>query len=167
MGDAFARSFAAGDAKSVAAMFTEDAELIDETGERTARATGDRRVLHSDLSSEAAVDDRDCDRFAAVPEPRRRQGRRPHASQISRRAGRHSADTPFFMSRRMGGGSIPACAKSTRAGRASRASEVAGVARRASGSTRARIRRCTPVAAGHRTRTFCSAISRYTFRVSP
>jgi uncharacterized protein (TIGR02246 family) len=32
--DAFARSFAGGDAKSVAAMFSEDAEFIDETGER-------------------------------------------------------------------------------------------------------------------------------------
>ncbi len=34
VGDAFTRSFAAGDAKAVAAMFTEDAELIDEKGER-------------------------------------------------------------------------------------------------------------------------------------
>ena len=34
MGDAFARAFAAGDAKAVAAMFSEDAELIDENGER-------------------------------------------------------------------------------------------------------------------------------------
>ncbi len=42
VGDAFTRSFAAGDAKAVAAMFTEDAELIDEKGERVAGATGDR-----------------------------------------------------------------------------------------------------------------------------
>jgi uncharacterized protein (TIGR02246 family) len=34
VGGAFARSFAAGDAKSVGAMFSEDAELIDETGDR-------------------------------------------------------------------------------------------------------------------------------------
>ncbi len=34
LGDAFARSFAAGDAKTIAAMYTEDAELIDENGER-------------------------------------------------------------------------------------------------------------------------------------
>jgi uncharacterized protein (TIGR02246 family) len=34
VGDAFARSFTAGDAKSVAAMFSEDGELIDENGER-------------------------------------------------------------------------------------------------------------------------------------
>jgi uncharacterized protein (TIGR02246 family) len=34
MGDAFARSFAAGDAKTVAAMYAQDAELIDENGDR-------------------------------------------------------------------------------------------------------------------------------------
>jgi uncharacterized protein (TIGR02246 family) len=35
MGDAFARAFRAGDAKSIAGMYSEDAELIDELGERT------------------------------------------------------------------------------------------------------------------------------------
>ena len=39
VGDAFTRSFAAGDAKAVAAMFSEDAELIDENGERIEGAT--------------------------------------------------------------------------------------------------------------------------------
>ena len=34
VGDAFARAFAAGDSRSVAAMFSEDAELIDESGQR-------------------------------------------------------------------------------------------------------------------------------------
>ncbi len=34
LGDAFARSFAAGDAKAIAAMYTEDGELIDENGAR-------------------------------------------------------------------------------------------------------------------------------------
>ena len=35
MSDAFARAFDAGDAKSIAALYTEDAELIDELGRRT------------------------------------------------------------------------------------------------------------------------------------
>jgi hypothetical protein len=37
VGDAFTRSFAASDAKAIAAMYTEDAELIDENGERRSK----------------------------------------------------------------------------------------------------------------------------------
>ena len=48
VGDAFTRSFAASDAKTVAAMYTEDAELIDEN----ARARwGDRRSKRFTLGS--------------------------------------------------------------------------------------------------------------------
>ena len=64
MGDAFTRAFGAGDAKSIAAMYTEDAEVIDELGERVQGRPAIEAALPRSVSIEARSGDRDLDRFA-------------------------------------------------------------------------------------------------------
>ena len=107
--------------RSVAAMFSEDAELIDESGQRILGRPAIEQYYRPLFQArpkstiEIAIDSL---RFA---EPRRCQGRRPHASQIEPTRRRLSGDTPFFISSRTGGGSIPAPRRIRCRGRPSRA----------------------------------------------
>ena len=91
--EAFIRAFNAGDAKAVAALYTDDAELIDEYGERIeGRPT--IQDFYTALFNErkgATIDD--LAGVAPLSGPRRRQGDRPDARQSQRRASPRPTET--------------------------------------------------------------------------
>ena len=167
VGDAFTRAFDAGDAKAVAALYTEDAELIDENGDGS-RADRRSRSFYASIFQEgpgATIEiSIDSLRFLG-PDVAKEEGQTRR--QVGGESPRPSAATPFSTSSRRAMAVFQRPRRARRGRRAPRASQGAGMAGRRMARPELGLDRPRDLPLVGRTRTSCSAISRSTSRASP